>query len=243
MGIDIASFRALIESTPKDGYGGNALMLGRQKVRKNDKTPTLYQSWMDEKKLNIRVEDIYQEDGYAESLFTSLGFDSIETMDFSDYEGAEVIQDLNEPIPKSLYNKYDFIFDGGTLEHVFNVAQSLENVFNLLKPNGQFISMNPLNGWPTHGMFQFSPDLIYAFWRHKAGCEVLRCAAVPKFIRRYKTVEIPDSKDLGGRTNYARHMNLDTQYYLLGHIRKTAKSSLKGVALQGDYLVTWDKKD
>ena len=50
-----------------------------------------------------------------EYLLRALGATETAAMDFSDYEGAEFIQDLNQPIPAEWKSRFDFIFDGGTL--------------------------------------------------------------------------------------------------------------------------------
>src|SRR5258708_4443808 len=41
-------------------------------------------------------------------------------LDSSDYEGAEYIWDLNNPIHKAWHNQFPTIVDSGTLEHLFN---------------------------------------------------------------------------------------------------------------------------
>jgi len=40
-------------------------------------------------------------------------------MDFSAYEGADLVHNLNQPVVKSLEGRFNFILDGGTTEHVF----------------------------------------------------------------------------------------------------------------------------
>jgi hypothetical protein len=48
------------------------------------------------------------------SFFKAIGFKNVDTLDLSDYEGANIIFDLNEDkIPSGLINKYDLIYDGG----------------------------------------------------------------------------------------------------------------------------------
>ena len=63
-----------------------------------------------------------------ELFFKTLGYKRVDTLDVSDYEGANILFDLNQnQTPKEHINKYDLIFDGGTLEHVFNIG----NVINI----------------------------------------------------------------------------------------------------------------
>ena len=64
---------------------------------------------------------------YAEPLFELLGADHVESLDFSDYEGATVIHDLNDPIPKQHHNSFSAVVDGGTIEHVFNFPVAIRS--------------------------------------------------------------------------------------------------------------------
>lgn len=41
-------------------------------------------------------------------------------MDYSDRENPTHVHDLNLPVPDVFHEEYDAIFDGGTLEHIFN---------------------------------------------------------------------------------------------------------------------------
>src|ERR1700756_3327351 len=100
-----------------------------------------------------------------ESLFNELGFtpekgSEIDAMDYSDYEGANIIHDLNFPVPEKYHNKYDYIFDGGTIEHIFNIPQVLQNIMDMLKIGGIFVSVTCNNNFSGHGMYQFSPEIF-----------------------------------------------------------------------------------
>src|ERR1043166_8363609 len=55
-----------------------------------------------------------------EILARALGAKNASAMDVSDFEGATVLHDLNQPIPPELEERFDVVIDGGTLEHVFN---------------------------------------------------------------------------------------------------------------------------
>src|SRR6266536_647665 len=57
---------------------------------------------------------------FVDGLLRLLGAKEIVSVDQSDFEGATLIHDLNEPFPQSQREQYTFVYDGGTLEHVFN---------------------------------------------------------------------------------------------------------------------------
>ncbi|MFT4959980.1 MAG: hypothetical protein ACI92Z_001057 [Paracoccaceae bacterium] len=120
-------------------------MLGRQKFRfgmgrthsKRNKFGRHYRRALENAGLSVKLKDLVQEDGYSELMFEGMGPGKVETMDYSDYGFAPqrggILHDLSQPVPKELHNQFDFIFDGGTLEHVFR----------MLKPDGCFIGVIP----------------------------------------------------------------------------------------------------
>ena len=114
---------------------------------------------------------------YCEPLLRKLGFKSIRSLDVSGYEDAEIIHDLNDPIPPELEASADCIFAGGTIEHVFNAAQALDNVVRLLRVGGTAVLASPMNGYIGHGFYQYSPELFYRFFEAN-GFEDIRCYLV-----------------------------------------------------------------
>ena len=61
------------------------------------------------------------------SIFHALGIDGVKALDASAYEGAEIVHDLNRPLPDNLKATADFIVDGSTLDNVFDPAMTLRN--------------------------------------------------------------------------------------------------------------------
>ncbi len=100
--------------------------------------------------------------GWAEPLFEALGAQEIASMDMSASEGAELVHNLNEPLPDELRGRFTALVDGGTMEHVFNVPVALESVARLLEPGGHALLWNPGNNYFGHGFYQFSPEF---YWR------------------------------------------------------------------------------
>lgn len=98
----------------------------------------------------------------SQSLFTALGF----TTDFLDIHasrGFEIVVDLNQPLPVGLRDRYDLIYDGGTMEHCFNVGQVMLNMLMLAKVGGHIVHINPLNYY-NHGFFSFNPTFYHDFY-------------------------------------------------------------------------------
>ena len=62
-------------------------------------------------------------------LFHYLGYSSYTELDI--HQRADLVYDLNYPIPKRLYLQYDLIWDIGTLEHIMNVNQAMKNIVDM----------------------------------------------------------------------------------------------------------------
>lgn len=109
---------------------------------------------------------------YAEPFFEALGSKKVVSLDYSDYEQAELIFDLNKPLPDLVKNKYSVVFDGGTLEHVFNFPNAIRNCMDMVKPGGHFVGISPCNNQCGHGLYQFSPELFYSIFSEQHGFRV-----------------------------------------------------------------------
>jgi hypothetical protein len=60
--------------------------------------------------------------------------------------------------------QYDVVFDGGTIEHVFNLPQVLKNIHHLLKISGRIIHASPSHNHVDHGFFMFSPTFFNDYY-------------------------------------------------------------------------------
>jgi hypothetical protein len=102
---------------------------------------------------------------HQKTLFRWLGYDKADAIDLFKSEGATLIADLNKPVPESWHGKYSLVYDGGTLEHCFNLSMVMQNITNLLKVGGVVIHGTPISGMLNHGMYQPSPTLFYDYYR------------------------------------------------------------------------------
>ncbi len=98
------------------------------------------------------------------AFFKLMGLPDLHVLDYSAHESADLIADLNLPIPDHLKNRFDLIIDGGTLEHVFDVKQAFINVASMLKVGGRIIHMSPANNYVNHGFYQLSPTLFFDYY-------------------------------------------------------------------------------
>lgn len=100
---------------------------------------------------------------YSENLFKQLGASQVDSIDASDYEGASIIHNLNDPIPPELQRQYSCVVDFGSLEHVFNFPGALKNATDLLADGGHLLSITTANNFMGHGFYQFAPEAFFGY--------------------------------------------------------------------------------
>lgn len=111
---------------------------------------------------------------WSDPLFRLLGASNVEAIDASGYEGASIIHDLNEPVPRELHERFDLVVDCGTLEHIFNVPVALKSYMEMVRVGGHLILYLPANNQFGHGFYQFSAELFYSVLSEENGYEVQR---------------------------------------------------------------------
>jgi len=109
---------------------------------------------------------------FAEPLFALLGARQVSSVDASDHERATHIHDFNQPLPTSLANQFSVVYDGGTIEHVFNILQAFKNCMEMVSVGGHFIQVNVANNYMGHGFWQFCPELIYRIFSRENGFQI-----------------------------------------------------------------------
>lgn len=242
MGIDIQFARSLIQDHSQFEGKKDSVMLGRQGWAVRKRYGSALRQAMKAAGVPRDMSRLAGEDGFAEPFFDLLGLPDIKSMDMSAYENCDFVHDLNEPPSDDLRNRFDVIIDGGTIEHVFNTPQALDTVFHMLREDGLFISINGMTGWAGHGFYQFSPELVWRYWREARGCEVIRCLALPE----NPALETRDVTDTGKTGRRFRGRNMPGRWYLYYVIRKSAgfnPAERITNTQQSDYAVKWAKSD
>ena len=97
-------------------------------------------------------------------------------------------------------NKYDFIYDGGTIEHIFNTPQVCENIIHMLNIDGIFCSVTCNNNLSGHGIYQFSPEFFLSAFSKPYGMEVKQLYIAQVNSEFHEWINVNDFKhDNGGR--------------------------------------------
>lgn len=92
-------------------------------------------------------------------VFSRLGFPGLQALDISDFEGADHIFDLNQDeLPEHLTSRFDAVFNGGTLEHVFHVPNALTSITRMLRPGGVVVSRHALQWMGQSRLLSVQPD-------------------------------------------------------------------------------------
>lgn len=170
---------------------------------------------------------------------------TIESLDYSSYEGAQVIHDLNEPIPHELESYADLVIEAGTLEHIFRVSEAIRTLMLLCRPQGYLMVCGPCNNLAGHGFYQFSPELLYRVFSTDNGFRVLRCnleeydypgTELTPVRRVYSPMDPAHVRDRV-RLQTTRPIEISV---VAQRLSSTVPFSL-GLPLQSDYVTTWSE--
>jgi hypothetical protein len=175
---------------------------------------------------------------YAEPLFEMLGASHIDSMDHSGFEKATVIHDLNSSLPNHLQSKYSAVFDGGTLEHVFNFPQAVKSCMDMLCVGGHFVSITPANNYCGHGFYQFSPELFFSVFSEEFGFRiktVIVFVETPE-LREVNWYKIKDPREVKHRV-VLTNGNPTTLMVVAEKIKDT--KDIKLTPFQSDYAHIW----
>jgi SAM-dependent methyltransferase len=236
MGLDINSIHFLLAARRRGARFDHTIMLGRQGLNIfPQKVAELFEAeGLPAAKFRAAGPDC----AYAEPVFEALGAKEVDTLDNSDFEGARFIHDLNVPVPDSLKNRFDTVYDGGTLEHVFNFPQALKNCMEMTREGGRVYFHTCLNNLCGHGFYQFSPELFYRALGPENGFEVERM--VVHRVGPYGSwYEVTDPNVIRSRVELITF----TPVHLLVQARRTAvKPVFAETPQQSDYSVMWQGK-
>lgn len=228
MGISPFALQVLVKHLEDGHFSGlsDVLQLGRQHVHNEG----LCRQVLD--KASISTSQFSTFDDIA--LFKSLGFTRVESADYSEFENATHVFDLNFPIPENLRGNFDLVFDGGTIEHIFNIPQALSNIHHLLRPGGCIIHASPSNNHVDHGFYQFSPTFFYDYYERNH-FEILDCFFI-EYQKDHAVVPWRLFNYSPGVLNHISFGGLGSALYATWIIaRKSAQSSDGLVPQQGYY--------
>jgi SAM-dependent methyltransferase len=189
------------------------------------------------------VESVERGTGNVDDLLSAMGANQIDAMDVSNFEGATIVHDLNEPLPARLRSQYDAVIDSGTLEHIFNVPTACRNIMDALKVGGHFFAALPANNYCGHGFYQFSAEFFYRTFSEDNGFEVRKLFVAPFYVAGKwldgPVFEVSDPEEMRSRVEIVGNRKM----MFLVQARKTAqRSPFAKWPQQSDYAVAWAQR-
>jgi len=171
-----------------------------------------------------------------------LGATSVEALDYSDYEGAQHVHDMNQPVPEAMVGHFDVVYDGGALEHIFNFPTAIANLMRMTKVGGRVFMSTPANNFFGHGFYQFSPELMFRVFAPENGFEMVTVQVVearypsPELTRNRTAYAVTDPAVVHSRVGLLSKRPV----LMLVEARKMEHKPLFARApLQSDYVITW----
>lgn len=94
------------------------------------------------------------------------------SLDYSDYEGCDIVHDMNNPVDPIYHDKFDVVVDGGSLEHIFNLPAAIKSYMQMVKKGGSLFIFTVANNHTGHGFYQISPELFFRIFQSDNGYEI-----------------------------------------------------------------------
>ena len=227
MGIDLTGLRALAFAKRVYGFEfGETVMLGRQEIHfwKEE-----YMAVRKSVGLNLDYDEAIELGQFSEPLFRKMGAHKVISVDAAGYEGASIIHDFNRPIPDNLSRAFDTFVDFGSIEHVFNVAQAMDNIKSIVRVHGSILIVTIANGFTGHGFYQYSPEFFYSVFSERNGFGDTSVFLVD--TSRPKAWHFIKSP---GRLKRRNQIPFGKQYWILAFSRKCSEVNRLEV-IQSDY--------
>lgn len=129
---------------------------------------------------------------------------------------------------------YNMVFDGGCLEHIYNVPQALHNVSAMCAPGGQILHVLPGNNFCGHGFWQFSPELFFSLYSEKNGYGETQ-VFIADLLDTEFWYEVKKPQD-GVRAN----VSSATSLYILVRTKRVSDQFAHSKVQQSDYVHLWN---
>jgi len=236
MGISLNDAKLLVRIAAKGTSFSKVLTLARQQIffRPEELTESLLGAGVSRDRTN-RFLDLARDEGSAEPLFEVLGATEITSLDYSDYQGATIRHDLNLPVDPKHHRQFDLVFDGGTLEHVFNFPTAVRSAMEMVKPGGAFISVTPANNQMGHGFYQFSPELFYNILSKDNGYRVEAMIAI-ELSPANRWYSVANPAIIGSRVTLTSFFGVNIFVHA---VREEVREIFAKTPQQSDYTVLW----
>lgn len=174
MGINRQTFQLMLLENQFKELAGDFLCIGKQtvNVELNDIVQLMEDHQLDTSKVKSLISDEKFDSAtrhgnqslYDHDLLSALSPNlNYHCLDRSDYEGADIIQDMNEPLSAELVGKFDAIYNGSCMDNIFNPVSFLQNTTHLLKPGGRIIHIECASS-VAGAYLMYSPEWFFSYY-------------------------------------------------------------------------------
>lgn len=100
-------------------------------------------------------------------LYSAIGFNKYVSIDLYEDAKDNIKFDLNYDFDKrELFGSFDFIYNGGTSEHIFNQLSVFRNIHRFCRNGGLMLHMVPMQGHYNHGFYNYNPMFFYGLAKY-----------------------------------------------------------------------------
>jgi hypothetical protein len=182
---------------------------------------------------------------YADRFWRDfIGVRELASMDISDFEGADIIHDLNQPVPQELWEKFDVVVEAGTIEHIFNFPVAAANLMRMVRVGGSVFLTTVANNLCGHGFYQFSPELIYRVFSPENGFDATKVHFLQAASQVVETVPIARSYEVVDPKTVGCRVGLQSTAPVMMMVESRKARSVEPFASapqQSDYAAAWQK--
>ncbi len=237
MGIALSGLIALLDLHKRYGSFDSTVQIGRQGLFVGEHERARADDAVRSHGLADSLSELIGSDVFAdEHLLPALGAVPIVAADASNYEGATIVHDFNEPIPPEFHGRFDTLIDFGSLEHIFNVPVAITNMMKMVKLGGRISSIAPANNWLGHGLYQIGPELPFRVFQPANGFETISVRLVGS---SGSSIELTDQGAVGIRNEIGM---TNEPMEVITIARKVADiAPFRRWPQQGDYASAWEQ--
>jgi hypothetical protein len=240
MGLDTNGIRFLLSSKRKGVSFENTLMVGRQILNLdfNELQENLKGFGLDHDEKLVKGF-LTGSGGYSELFLGFLGARQVDSLDYSAYEGANILHDMNLPVPEERKAKYSLVLESGSLEHIYNFPVAISNCMEMVEEGGHLLVITPVNNIMGHGFYQFSPEVFYRVLNESNGF-IIEQMLIFEYAPQEKWYQVEDPKKVRCRVEL---MN-SSATYLCVRARRLKKIPLfTSFPYQSDYEDAWEGRE
>ncbi|MEX2174296.1 MAG: hypothetical protein WD872_08035 [Pirellulaceae bacterium] len=233
MGLDTASVKFLCAARSLGLDFTRTAMIGRQSFYPDAGSLKRVFSVLG---IDHDAESLLRENEFSERFFELLGAKEVASLDYSTYENATVIHDMNAPIPSELKQRFSVVHDGGTIEHVFNIPQAFKNCMEMVAVGGHFTQVNVANNYMGHGFWQVSPELLFRIFSPPNGFQT-EAVLLHEVVPGGAWYVVADPDQVRARVELC---NSNPTYVMTIAKRIASTEIFATPPLQSDYVALWD---